>query len=260
MNSDDINLMNKEQMASVLSKYNQMSSILTLLTRETPQSTEADFGQFHDVDDEDIVNQKKDMNTGSNVNDDDGNDDDDMLDLDDDMLDVDTNANADEDHHDVEFEFESEVQVENSLTDVLKASIEGFGMDATKVILLNACKIAGIDLYRTKDRESSSKIQELKVAEIRQKVTGFTHATLDSTIVLKAMMDTRANLLDNIQAVNIRIVGSEAAREIAQVRVFGYLYHMHINFEAARQQSDYFKGFLMELRTVVGLKSSPTVS
>ncbi|CAO0792292.1 unnamed protein product [Mucor circinelloides] len=239
MSSDDINLMNKEQMASVLSKYNQMSSILTLLTRETPQSTEADFGQFHDVDDEDIVNQKKDMNTGSNVNDDGGNDDDDMLDLDDDMLDVDTNAN------DVEFEFESEVQVENSLTDVLKASIEGF---------------AGIDLYRTKDRESSSKIQELKVAEIRQKVTGFTHATLDSTIVLKAMMDTRANLLDNIQAVNIRIVGSEAAREIAQVRVFGYLYHMHINFEAARQQSDYFKGFLMELRTMVGLKSSPAVS
>lgn len=35
------------------------------------------------------------------------------------------------------------------------------------------------------------------MAEIRQKVNGFTDATLDSTIILKAM-DTRANLLDNI--------------------------------------------------------------
>lgn len=96
------------------------------------------------------------------------------------------------------------------------------------------------------------------MAEIRQKVNGFTDATLDSTIILKAM-DTRANLLDNIQAVNSRIVGSEAAREVAQVRVFAYLYHMHINIEAARQQPD-FKGFLMELRTLVGLKSSSAVS
>ncbi|CAO3615721.1 unnamed protein product [Mucor fragilis] len=111
-------------------------------------------------------------------------------------------------------------------------------MDATKVILLNACKIAGIGLYRTKDRESTSKIQELNVAEIRQKVNGFTHATLDSNIVLKAM-NTRANLLDNIQAVNTRIVGSVAAREIAQVRVFAYLYHVHINIEAARMQPDF---------------------
>lgn len=131
-------------------------------------------------------------------------------------------------------------------------------MDATKVIVLNACKIAGIELYRTRDRESNRKFQELNVAEIRQKVNAFTHATLDSTIILKAM-DTRANLLDSIQAVNSRIVGSEAAREIAQVRVFAYLYHMHINIESARQQPD-FKGFLMELRTLVGLKSSPAVS
>ncbi|KAL7308346.1 hypothetical protein PS15m_011561 [Mucor circinelloides] len=34
---------------------------------------------------------------------------------------------------------------------------------------------------------------------------------------------------------------------------------MHINIEAARQQPD-FKGFLMELRTLVGLKSSSAVS
>ncbi|KAL7308345.1 hypothetical protein PS15m_011560 [Mucor circinelloides] len=107
------------------------------------------------------------MNTGSNADDD---DDDDMLDVDDNQ----TNANVVQDHQDVSnFEFESEVEVENTLT-------EGFCMDATKGIVLNACKIA-----------------ELNVAEIRQKVNGFTDATLDSTIILKAM-DTRANLLDNI--------------------------------------------------------------
>lgn len=84
------------------------------------------------------------MNTGSNVDDD---DDDDMLDVDDNQ----TNANVVQDHQDVSnFEFESEVEVENTLT-------EGFCMDATKVIVLNACKIAGIELYRTKDRESNSK-------------------------------------------------------------------------------------------------------
>lgn len=135
--------------------YYQISSIPTPHTPETLQSTEVDFGQFHDVDDEDVVNQKKDTNTGSNVSGNcmntgsnvDDDDDDDMLDVDDNQ----TNANVVQDHQDVSnFEFESEVEVENTLT-------EGFCMDATKVIVLNACKIAGIELYRTKDRESNSK-------------------------------------------------------------------------------------------------------
>lgn len=39
--------------------YYQISSIPTPHTPETLQSTEVDFGQFHDVDDEDVVNQKK---------------------------------------------------------------------------------------------------------------------------------------------------------------------------------------------------------
>lgn len=109
--------------------YYQISSIPTPLTPETPQSTEVDFGQFHDVDDEDIVNQKKDKNTGSNVSGNymntrsnvDDDDDDNMLDVDDNQI----NANVGQDHQDVSnFEFESEVEVENTLTDfVLRGSV-----------------------------------------------------------------------------------------------------------------------------------------